>query len=239
MFALAGTRRWDGWCHNQRYLFHLVPLFAFSLAFVIERASLSWRLPAGGATAAMLFALAPLLQHSTSPFSQLCLLYVPLALAGVATGLSIAFHWRPHLRAVVADSLGLALGWAVAVHLGDDLSAARALRSANLRRLDTVGALLPNGPTALFAHQPVALSPLLLENDPIIANTSVDQGEDAPRLVTEPLAMGRWVFALTPGMSERERGAVTRGHQVRVKLGYGTLLIELGPLLAPPTERTP
>jgi len=40
LFALSGTRRYDGWCHNPRYLLDLMPLDA--LALLVEGAGLGW-----------------------------------------------------------------------------------------------------------------------------------------------------------------------------------------------------
>jgi hypothetical protein len=228
VFAIA-TRRFEGWSHNPRYLFDLVPLFAFALALVVERAGLTWRPLAVGTGAGALLALGPLLRHPTSSFRQLSLLYASLALAFVATVLFVACRWLPRLRRAVAVGLGVLLGWASAVHLGDDVRAARALRGANLDRLITVAALLPDVPAALLAHQPAALAPLLLERDLVIADTNADQGQDAGRLAAELLARGRRVFVLAPGMSKRELRAVVSGHQVRPVADAGALFFELEP----------
>jgi hypothetical protein len=229
MFAAAGTRRPDGWSHNPRYLLELVPLFALALAFVVERARLRWRPLAAGAVAGGLLALVPLLLHPTSAFRQVALLYGPLAMALVGGGLLVAGRWRPAALRALAPALGVLLGWAAAVHVGDDLRAARALRGANLDRLTAVAAVLPDVPAALFAHQAVALGPLLFDRDLVIASTSVDQGRDAPRLIATLQGQGRRVFVLTLGMSPAERNTVLAGRLLRPVGEAGTALVEIGP----------
>jgi len=64
LFALAGTDRPDGWCHNARYFFDLIPLAALALALLVEREGVRWRplaveAAAGGLGAAMPLALSP------------------------------------------------------------------------------------------------------------------------------------------------------------------------------------
>ena len=228
-FALAGTRRYDGWCHNPRYLFDLMPLFALALALIVERASLGWRPLAAGALAGVLLALVPLVLHPTSAIRQVALLYGSLAMALVAGGMFIAARWRSGARRLLAPTLGVLLGWAAAVHVGDDLRAARALRGANLDRLGAVAALLPDVPAALFAHQPVALGPLLLHRDLVIADPNVDQGRDAGQLIASLQGQGRRVFALTLGMSPAERQAILAGRLVRPVGEAGGTLVEIGP----------
>jgi hypothetical protein len=229
LFAVAGTRRRDGWCHNPRYLLELMPLFAFALALIVERLCLRWQPIAAGAVGGGLLALFPLLLHPTSAVRQIALLYGPLAMAFVAGGMFIATRWRSGLHRALAPLLGVLLGWAAAVHIGDDLRAARALRGANLDRLTAVAALLPNVPAALFAHQMAALGPLLVDRDLVLANTSADRGRDGPRLVADFARVGRRVFVLTAGMPPPERQALLGSHTVRPVGQAGAALVEIDP----------
>jgi hypothetical protein len=226
-FAAAGTRRYDGWCHNPRYLLEQVAMFAFALALIVERARLPWRALVMGALGGGVLAMGPLLLHPTSAVRQVALLYGPLAMAVVTGGLFVVVRWRPGIQRGLAPALGCLLGWAATVHVGDDLRAARALRRANLDRLGAVAALLPDGPAALFAHQPVALGPLLIERDLVIADTYLDQGADAARLIASLHRQGRRVFALTVGMSPAERQALLTGQLVRPVSGAEGALFEI------------
>jgi hypothetical protein len=115
------------------------------------------------------------------------------------------------------------------VHAGDDLRAARALRRANLDRLVAVAALLPDVPAGLFAHRPAALGPLLMDRDLVIADTSADQGRDAPMLISAMQGAGRRVFAVTLGMTEAERSTLVAGRLVRGVSGAGDMFVEIGP----------
>jgi hypothetical protein len=229
LFALSGTRRYDGWCHNPRYLLDLMPLAALALALLVERAGLRWRPLALGAVAGGLLALPPLLLSPAAALRQLALAYAPLLLALASVVLFQAARRRPSVQPWLAPALGVLLGWATAVHLGDDLRAARALRTANLGKLEAVASLLPDLPAALFAHQPTPLGPLLLDRDVVIAATGVDQGRDAAALVDAFQRAGRRVFAVLPDMPEVERRALTGGRLVRPLGGAESLFVEIGP----------
>ncbi len=230
LFALAGTRRYDGWCHNARYLFELMPLAGLVLALVVERQRVPWRPLALAAAGGALLALVPLALSPAAPARQRMLMLAPLLLAGGAAAILVAGRW-PRVRPWLAPALGITLGWATAVHLGDDMAAARQLRQGNLDKLRAVSALVPEGALAIFAHQPTALGPLLLERDVIIADTAVDQGRDAPALADALLRAHRRVFAVLPNMPEAERRALLGGRQVRVVGGPDSLFVEIGPRL--------
>jgi len=76
--------------------------------------------------------------------------------------------------------MGVLLGWATAVHLGDDLPAARARRFENLNKLGSWAALLPDVPAALFAQRTEALGPPAAGTTSlVIASTWPDHGRDA------------------------------------------------------------
>lgn len=228
MFAVAGTRRFDGWCHNPRYFLELLPLFALALAIILERWKLAWRPVVMGVVAGGGLALFPLVLHPTSAVRQLSLLYGALAMAAIAGVLVAVPSIRAALHRALAPVIGVTLGWSAVVHVGDDLRAARTLRAANLERLGAVAALLPDGPSALFAHQPVALAPLLLERDLVIADTNMDQGRDASLLIASFQSKGRRVFALTIGMSSDVRRALLARHLVRPVGDAGAALVEIG-----------
>ena len=229
LFALAGTHRHDGWCYNTRYLFDLIPLAALALALLVERTGMRWRPLAGGAAAGGLGAVLPLALPPASAARQLALMYVPLLLAFASVLLFAAARRRPRVQRWLAPAMGVLLGWAAAVHLGDDLPAARARRLANLNKLSSVAALLPDVPVALFAQRADALGPLLLERrDVVIASTWPDHGRDAPALVEAFQRAGRRVFVL-PDVPQDELRALSAGRAVRPVGGADSLFLEIGP----------
>lgn len=229
LFALAGIRRYDGWCSNSRYLLELMPLGALVLALVVERQHLSWRRLATGAGAGALLTLYPLTLSPASPIRQHALLHVPLLLAAAcAVMFVVAMRWS-NARAALALTLGAALGWGAAVHVGDDLMSARALREKNLAKLRSVSTLMPDGPVAIFAHGAAALGPLLLERDVVIADTAVDDGHDASAIADALLQAHRQVFAVLPNMPDGERRALLDGRAVTPVGTSDSLLVELGP----------
>jgi hypothetical protein len=229
LFACAGTNRHDGWCYNARYLFDLIPLAALALALLIERTGMCWRPLAAGAVAGGLGALVPLALSPASAARQLALMYVPLLLAFASVLLFAAARRRPRVQRWLAPAMGVLLGWATAVHVGDDLPAARARRLANLNKLSSVAALLPDVPVALFAQRADALGPLLLERrDLVIASTWPDHGHDTPALLEAFQRAGRRVFVL-PDVPEAELRALSAGRLVRPVGGADSLFVEIGP----------
>jgi hypothetical protein len=228
LFAFAGTNRQDGWCHNPRYLFDLIPLAALALALLVERTGMRWRPLAVGAAAGGLGALVPLTFSPDSAVRQFALMYVPLLLAVASVVLFVVARGRPRVHRWLAPAMGVLLGWASAVHLGDDLPAARALRLTNLNKLSSVAALLPDVPVALIAQRAVALGPLLLERDVVIASTWPDHGRDAPALVEAFQRAGRRVFVL-PDVPKDELAAISAGRLVRPVGGADSLFVEIGP----------
>jgi len=149
----AGTQRYDGWCHNPRYLLDLMPLLALALAFLAQTAALPWR-PVGRGARRSALALPPLVASPASPYRHLALAYAPLALALATVALWLGR--RPAVRRWFGRR------WACCSVGGGGphrrrLRAARALRAANLGKLEAVRALLPDVPAALFAHQAAVL----------------------------------------------------------------------------------
>jgi hypothetical protein len=229
LFALAGTDRPDGWCYNARYFFDLIPLAALALALLVERTGMRWRPLAAGAAAGGLGALVPLALSPASAARQLALMYVPLVLAFASVLLFAAARRRPRVQRWLAPAMGVLLGWAAAVHVGDDLPAARARRLENLNKLWSVATLLPDVPAALFAQRADALGPLLLERrDLVIASTWPDHGHDAPALVEAFQRAGRRVFVL-PDVPEDELRALSAGRPVRPVGSADSLFVEIGP----------
>lgn len=210
MFAVAGTARHDGWCHNARYLLEIAALGAVAVAWLAEDAGVTWRPLAAGAMAGMVAPIAVLLASPASLVRQIALLQVPLALAALAGG---AWLWARagHRRSVFAVLLGACLAWSAVAHVGDDLPAAWTLRTMNLLRREAVGGLLPDAPSALLAHSATPYGPLLLDRDLVLADPAADRGATAAALVSALLERGRRVFVLRAGMEPHDYEAATRG----------------------------
>jgi len=196
VFAVAGASRTDGWSYNQRYFVELVPLAAVALAWILGDAVRRWRPLLLGAAVGALLAAAALARPPEAPVRHLAIAYLPLLVAALFTALWLFARRRAGALALVA---GLALGWAVALHLGDDLTASRGLRESNRQRLASVADDVPQG-AAVFAFWGAkdSLGPLLLDHDAVIADPFADGGEAAPQLVTAFLAAGRPVVVVLP-----------------------------------------
>jgi hypothetical protein len=226
MFALFGYTRMDGWCFNQRYLLELVPLFAIGLAMALDAWRPRWRDLAIGAAAAAVVAVAIYQLEPSTSARQLLLMKLPILLAAaVAASWLLARAGRVRL-AVAGGVLGAALGWAAAVHVGDDLRASRFLRASNARWLarfrDTVPA---EPPAAVFVYSGLrdGLAPLTLERDLVIVDPWVDGGEDAPRMRDALLAQGRVVYIVRQ-MPSAILASLVEGRRVIIVPGTRWLL---------------
>ncbi len=199
-FALQSPTRTDGICYNQRYLLELVPALAVVLAWGLEalRPRPVWLL--GGAVLGGL--LAGLILGAWSPadgLRQLLLLKLPLLLAGL---LMLAFvrRRRDWGHTLLWAALGAAVGWALVIHLGDDMAASRRIRQMNQRIQQLAAPCLPAEPSALVVDSGLkdAFGPLQVDRDLAIVVPWIDGGRDTPRLVGEALVNGRRVFVLRP-----------------------------------------
>jgi hypothetical protein len=212
VFSFAGIARHDGLAFNARYLLELLPLAAVAFAWALDGLSLSWRPLLNGAIAGALAALAvllalPLTGDALDPFwlgRQFSILKAPLALSLLLLACWVAFRsGLTRSRWVVAAAAGACLGWAMAVHVAEDVPAANALRRHHLGRAQALARVLPDR-SALFAYwgQKIAPGALLLDRDVIVVDPWVDDGADAPVLVRELLAAGRRVFVIRTQMPE-------------------------------------
>jgi hypothetical protein len=215
LFALAGSKRHEGWSYNARYLLDLVPLAALVVAFRLSSLAPTWRSLALGAVIGATLAGTVLLFSPASFLRQWTLLRLPLLLALPPVVLFFAGRRWPLFRRFEAPALAVCFGWAVTAHLGDDLPAARAMRTVNQKRWAAVDSILPNTPSAVLAHAPASLGPLLFDHDVVVADTAVDVAHDAPVLIDALRRAGRRVFAILVNMPEPERKRVTAGRVLR------------------------
>jgi hypothetical protein len=200
VFALSGPARHEGASFNQRYLLELVPLMAIAVAWAVDglkfRAAAFWT---GGLLGALLAGVL-LGALPSGPLQHWMLLKVPLVLAAAV----VVLWWlapRGERWGAQVAAVGLALGWAFALHLFDDVSASREVRQGNALETDSIRRGVPDG-AALLTYWGFkdAAGPLLLERDLVILDLHADEGETAPVLVRELMSRGRRVFVLESGM---------------------------------------
>jgi hypothetical protein len=230
LFAWSGTNRHEGWSFNQRYFLELVPLCAMALGLSFSMRLPSWAaLGAGGALGVGL-AVPPLLLSSQAPMRVDALLFVPLLLAAV-----FALVWAlgtrlPRLRRFDGLLLGMTLGWACAVHLGDDVRAANSRRSDNRTWLDAGRQAVVGERVALVAGPGTrdALCGLHVERDLVLVDPTADGAEDMQLLVDELLDDGRRVY-VSDGAPFIVRGMIEDEHPTRTALPPPRSFIEVKP----------
>jgi hypothetical protein len=226
-FAVAGLGRGDNLCFNQRYLLELVPLMAVGLAWSVAPEDLRPLPLAMGVATGVAAAYSVMLLPWSSEGRQLLLLKVPIAVGGM-----LGLVWllrRARQRRVLAILLGVALGWAMAVHLFDDLAGSRRYRSGNQRKAQALAALLTRQPGALFAYwgSKDAFGSLQLDHDLIIVDTWIDHGQDGRRLVDHFLRTGRRVLVLAGNMPRGVLRPMSAGLRGRVLQRQPFVVVEL------------
>ncbi len=202
-FAASGFSKSDGVCFNQRYFLELVPLLAVVFAWGTEDMPLTRPPFLAGALLGLTLGAVPLLLFE--PYSMVrhkllfrfplilgCLLVILWALRRKSIG-------RPFLWPLM---LGASLAYAFAVHFGDDIQASRRARMEKWTRRTAVENLLPQEPSALFAHWGNAepFGPLQLNRDIVILDTHAGPAEESVTLAHELLNKGRRIFVFANGM---------------------------------------
>lgn len=200
-FALAGASRTDGWSYNQRYFLELVPLAAVAFAWALGEAARRWRALAAGGLGGVLLAAAVLVRSPASPTRHLAVLYLPLALAALLllVALVALVARRRGVGRELALAAGIALGWALGIHLGEDWAATRAVRTAHQQRFAAVDPLVPEYSALLaFWGNKDSFAPWFLGRDVVVVDPFADRGATTGELTTALLASGRRVFVLAP-----------------------------------------
>lgn len=217
LFAVWGFRD-DGWCFNQRYLLELMPILCVTLGVALADWQPSWRGLAVGAGLGAALALLACVTEDTLG-GQIAMMKVPIVIA-LAVALAYLRRGRGRRYALaLAVALGVALGWAVMVHVADDLPASRRLRTLHAAKLAEFESVVPDDgkPIAVFAYWGAkdAYGPLLLERDIVIVDPWIDEGRDAPQLLDLLLRQGRIVY-IERGMPAPMLAALVRDRRVRV-----------------------
>jgi hypothetical protein len=193
-FAASSFARTDGLCFNQRYFIELLPLAAMAvgiaLGSVVGRRA--WLL--GGALGGVLLAWGLLQADVHDAAVVRARLYAPVALAAA---LLVAWALRRRAAGALAVALGASLGWALTVHLGEDIPESLRRRARNAVRAEEARPVIP-ARAALLEYGSNAFGPLQLDHDLVILDARVDSGEDAPKLIASLRARGRRILLAMP-----------------------------------------
>ena len=214
-FAFSGAGRDDGWSYNQRYLLELVPIAAIAFAWSVDEAGLRWRPIGVGAIGGAALLAATLMAPDTG-VRFVGLMKVPLVLAASTAAIWALFR-TGHLssrRSVLSGAIGLCLGWALALHLAQDLQASHRAKRYHLAQTAALSPVLTDGSAlvAYWGHKDSA-TPLLFDRDLVILDARADEGKDAPLLIGDLLNRGRRVFVLEDGFPPDVLRQVVGGFQ--------------------------
>jgi len=227
-FAVSGATRDDGFSFNQRYLLELVPLAAIAFAWSVDNIALRVRTLSAGAAIGMVafFAAMVVIDDDTSRFATL--MNVPLALAAAALVAWISSSFKTFGRGLLALLIGLCLGWALAVNLGEDLRGSHQARSRSLARTTALSSELTDSSVLVgYWYYKDAAVPLLFDRDLLILDLRADEGADAPVLIRELLRRGRRVVVLEDGIPAEVLLRAIGGFDSRPIGSGGAQLIEL------------
>ena len=235
-FAFSGIQRHDGLVFNQRYLLELLPLAAVGFAWALD--GLKLRLPsllAGAAWGALIVVVilrgVPIGGGPDDALwlaRHIALLKLPLLLAVVLGVLWFVARRRERARPWLAGVAGVCLGWALTLHVVDDVAASHRLRARKAAETAALNGVLPDG-SALIAYTGYkdAAFPLLFNRDIVILDARGDEGADAPILIRELHARKRRVFVLQSGFKPDVLSGVLAGWDVVRVVHPGVDMVEL------------
>jgi hypothetical protein len=132
---------------------------------------------------------------------------------------------------VLGATLGVCLGWGFATHISTDVVVSQFLRRGHADAAQSLAAVVPDH-SALVAYWGNAdpVGPILLERDIVVIQPRVDEGEDAPKLIRELLAMHRRVFVREDGFSPQILARVLAGLQITRTVSQSPDVVEVGPV---------
>ena len=229
LFAAAGVQRTDGLCFNQRYFLELVPLAAVAFAWSLDQLPVERiRLLAGGLVG-VLAALAAMRGGGLlAPGRDRLLMDLPLLLSALAVASWLLVRRRGAGR-FLDLAVGACLGWALLVHLGDDLAASRHRRLGHAKMLAVYARAIPDR-SALFTYWGAkdAAGPLQLDREVVVLDVHNDEGRAFPALLDELLAADRRVFVLAAGFPRRLLTDALGDRPVREVTTAPTVILEVG-----------
>ena len=213
MFSIAGANRTDGFCFNQRYLLELLPFLSVALVLSLEQLPFRWQAVFLGGAGSFV----PLVLWEPLPAQHASLfMAAPLAVAAALVGVWLLRKRLP-VSFPLGALLGVSLGWALAVHLTDDVTKSRDMRKRNLDIAELLGRLIPDH-SAVFAwygnKDPLGL--LQMDRDVVIVDPHADNGKDAGVLAKALLTRKRRLFVVVPGTPREVLADVLRQGLSRV-----------------------
>jgi hypothetical protein len=198
LFTAAGASRIDGLGFNQRYFFDLLPFVSIVFAWTAGRRL--WESPRSSGLGLLLGGIltALILKRTAGTFwRDGLLLYAPVILS-----ISVLFFYgirKKHLKWVFPLCASAAMAWGAVVHVRDDLQGSRKMRKFQAQRMEEATAVIPaTEPAMVFAYHglSLALGPLQLTRDLVIADPWIDNGESATPLIDVALQHNRRVFVV-------------------------------------------
>lgn len=233
-FAVAGPGRTDGFAFNERYLLELVPLAAMALAWGTDALDLRWRSIGAGLAVGIVTVIAILTTMSPASATervgvptQLLLMKLPLAIAGLSVVVwLIGLRNESRAHGLLSLSLGVCIGWALMLHVTQDLVPSRLYRRIHQQTTETLERVLPQQSAIVtYWSDKDPAGALMLRRDVVVLDLHADEGRDAPMLIDSLLQHGRRVFLVEQAMPDDVRArAVSKVSVVPVPAGDLPLL---------------
>lgn len=213
-FAVAGLARGEGYCFNTRYLLEILPAAAIAAAWSLDdRPGARW--PA--LALAFLLGAAPAAFSLFLPATSLLRHEIVLRAPQFVALVILVFYIIRRARPLLPHACAAGLGWAFAIHGGDDLRASLATRYEHAFYADVVGSHLPKERSALFAYWGAAVpfAALTLEHELLVVDPILDQGRTLRELSEQLLARGDHLFVLPYRMPPALLRTILDGRAVR------------------------
>jgi hypothetical protein len=151
---------------------------------------------------------------------QTVLLFFPLA---VATLLLVSWFApiRTALNRAVAPLAAVALGWALAIHLGTDYKRSREMRTANREAASQARAILhPSTAVMTWGGSRNLFASILLERPLIIIDAKADRGASASEAISALLERGNPIIVWVDDAPKRFLHEVASGHDLLALPGF-------------------
>ena len=226
-FAATGLTRSDGVAYNQRYFHEIMPFAALAMAWALERTN--WKGNGFVLSAALGAAVAVVVCWGIpSPMREVLIVRVPLVLAPLLIVTWLLTKRAPKSRSL-GVMLGVCLGWAMGIHLGD-ISASYDRRALQVSVQASARQLLPaDEPYAVFGNNAIthALAPLLLEHDVVVLDSARGGPKGTRALLKELFALDRRVFVVANNSGAGFLRFVTRSRSIREQRTQHMVMWEL------------
>jgi hypothetical protein len=208
MFAVSGVTRDDGMNFNQRYLLELVPLAAIAFAWALTTCR-PHPVPfivgsfAGVSLVLMIMLGTPPLREMDAGLRHvrvLAILKTPLILASLLAASWVLMQFAAPIRGIASLAVGVCMGWALALHVTDDVVTSHVARAINASRTEVLARVAFDGSAIVgFRGNRTPAGGLLLTRDVVVLDADADDAKDAPELIRTLHQRGRKVFVIESG----------------------------------------